>query len=166
MVRTVERVAVVVAALVGLTGCGGGGGSSDPMPTAEVEGGSSPETVVEAFLAAAQEAVRSRAAGEFTVADRSYDKMAAVFGTEQGSITRSFSVQEVRSRMIVLSACLRPLSYRVISSPDPGAWSSKQTTVSIDLMRDEGTTTLAFTAVLGRSDRWFIERIDLSDFSC
>ena len=112
------------------------------------------------------ESQRSKQAGEYTEADIAYDRMAAVFGTEDGSIRRSFSNEEVRNRMIVLAACFRPTSYRIITQPDPQAWTRKQTTVTVQLERREGPLTLPFRCVLGRDDRWFIEQIEMSQFRC
>jgi hypothetical protein len=154
-------------ALAGLAGCGGAPGAASQGAGAPVqEGGSSPEQAVEGFLTAAQEGARARAAGEFTEADRAYERMAALFGTEEGSINRSLSAQEVRSRMVFMSACLRPASFRIVSQPDPGAWTAKKTVVTADLTRDTGLSTLPFSVVLGRGDRWFIDRIDLTSFAC
>jgi len=145
-----------------MVGCGG--------PSATIEGptgGSSPEQAVEAFLTAAQEAVQARRAGESTEADRAYERMAAVFGTESGSISRAYPAGEVRSRMIVLSSCIRPDQFRVTSTPDPQAWTAGTTTITVELRRGTDTLTLPFHLVKGRSDRWFIERIDIaSSFSC
>jgi hypothetical protein len=164
-VGTVERVVVGAALVLGLAGCGGtGGGASSAV--AVPEGGSSPEQAVETFLDAVVAAQASRAAGEFTEADRAYNRMAAVFGTENGSIRRSYAAEEVRSRMLVLSACLRPNSYRIITQPDPEAWQTKRTTVTVDLVRGSETLTLPFRLVLGRDDRWFIDQIEVSQMSC
>ena len=164
-VRKADRVVVGIAAAVAAAWLAGCGAAARPSP-GTTEGATSPETAVETFLAAAQDAILSRQAGEFTAADRGYEKMTSVFGTENGSISRAFSAEDVRSRMIVLSACLRPRSYSVTSTPDPQAWENKRTTVSIVLTRDVGDSRLAFSLVLGRGDRWFIERIDLSEFAC
>ncbi len=157
---------VVGLVLAAVAGCGGGtvGGMGSPEVP---EGGSSPETAVENFLSATKEAYEARRAGEFPVADRAYARMAAVFGTEHGSIRRSYSAEEVRSRMIVLSTCLRPARYTIISRPDPNAWRNEETTVTVDLDRPGAeAASLPFSVVLGRGDRWFIERIDLTDFAC
>jgi hypothetical protein len=110
--------------------------------------------------------LEARLAGEFTVADRAYEKMAAVFGTENGSIRRSYDASEVRDRMIVLSSCLRPAQFTIISHPDPNAWQKKVTVVTVDIVRDAGTSTLPFSVLVGRGDRWYIERIDLGEFTC
>jgi hypothetical protein len=101
-------------------------------------------------------------------ADRAYERMAAVFGTEAGSIRRSHPAGEVRDRMIVLAGCLRPDQFRLVGSPDPQAWSNKRTTVTVELKRSGQTLNLPFKLVLGRGERWFIEQIDLaaSSFSC
>lgn len=153
---------VVVIALTGLVGCGGG--------TASIEGptgGSSPEQAVEVFLTAAREGLEARRAGEFTAADRAYEQMASVFGTEAGSISRAYSSAEVRNRMIVLSSCLRPDAFQVISPTDSEAWRSGRTTVTVELNRRSERLTLPFVTVLGRGDRWFIEQIDFTtSFSC
>lgn len=160
--RTAER--VVVAAVLGtLVACSGRSSPRMDLPA----GGSSPEQAVEAFLSAAQEGVTARRAGEATDADRAYARMAAVFGTQSGSINRAYPADEVRSRMIVLSTCLRPEGFRIISTPDPQAWSSGRTTVTAELRRGSEALSLPFQLVKGRDDRWFIEQIDLSSsFAC
>ena len=160
-VVTATRVVTTVA-LGALIGCAGRSAGIEG-PT----GGSSPEKAVEAFLVASQEAVRAQRAGEVTQADRAYERMAAVFGTESGSISRAYPADEVRSRMIVLSSCLRPDNFRVTSGPDPRALASGRTTVTVELQRGTDTMTIPFRLVRGRDDRWFIEQIDLaSTFSC
>ena len=164
--RTADRVVVgtALAAVLGwVVGCGGGATTGSPTGP---EGETSPETAAETFLFGAKEAYEARRAGQFTVADRAYEKMAGVFGTENGSISRSQPAEEVRNRMLVLAACLRPLEFTIISHPDPDAWQKKQTVVTVELLRDVGQTILPFTVVLGRGDRWFLERIDLSTFAC
>ncbi len=164
---TVERTAVAaVAVLFGLVGCGGSGGGRTAAGPEVPEGGSSPEQTVEAFLDAVIAAQASKAAGELTDADRAYERMAAVFGTDEGSIRRSFDADEVHNRMLVLAACLRPASYRIITQPNPDAWRAKQTTVTVDLVRGADTLTLPFRLVLGRGERWFIEQIEISQISC
>ncbi len=157
----VERV-VVGAVVLALFGCGGARNPALSVP----EGAASAEQAVETFLSAVQAAQRARAAGEFTEADRAYERMAAVFGTERGSIQRSFSAEEVRNRMLVLAACLRPTSYRIISAPDPQAFRAKRAQVTVELRRGAETATLPFRLVYGRGERWFIDQIDVSSFSC
>ena len=91
----------------------------------------------------------------------------SVFGTEAGSISRAYSSAEVRNRMIVLSSCLRPDAFQVISPTDSEAWRSGRTTVTVELNRRSERLTLPFVTVLGRGDRWFIEQIDFTtSFSC
>lgn len=156
-----RRVVILGVALAGLVACGGG--------TSEIEvpeGAASPDEAVEVFVRAAQEAQRFRAAGELTAADRSYERMAGVFGTRRGSIMRSYSSSHVRDRMIVLAACLRPDNFRKLSQLDPRASTAGETTVTVEIVRGEETSTLAFEVVRGREGRWFVTRIDLTDFKC
>ena len=68
--------------------------------------------------------------------------------------------------MIVLAACLRPGSYRKLSQLDPRASRTGTTTVTVEIQRGEETSTLPFEVVRGREDRWFVKRIDLTDFKC
>ncbi|UCC48406.1 MAG: hypothetical protein JSV41_13240 [Gemmatimonadota bacterium] len=159
--RKAHRTAVAVVTMLGLSGCAGGRARLE-IP----EGAASPEEAVEVFLSAAREAVQARRGGAFTDAERAYERMAAVFGTEQGSIQRAYSAQEVRDRMVVLAACLRPVSFRFITQPDPGVWRTRRTTVTIELTRATEMAALPFRVVLGRGERWFIEQIDLSSFAC
>lgn len=161
--RTGVLMRVIVAAAVGLGGCGGRGGST---PLGVTEGALSPEQAAETFLAAAQEAGRHRSAGAFTEADRAYERMAAVFGTESGSIHRSMSAEDVRSRMIVLSACLRPGTYRIIVQSDAISRQRGKAGVTVEVDRGSDTLVLPFSVVRGREDRWFIDRIDISNVTC
>lgn len=159
--RMVERGVIAAAVLLAAGGCGGGSARFE-VP----EGATSPEQAVEVFLSAAQEAQQARAAGEFARADRAYERMAAVFGTEKGSMRRSHPAGEVRDRMIVLSACLRPTTFRVIAQSDSQARGAGRTPVTVDLMRGSQGVNLPFSVVLGRGQRWYIEQIDFSSFSC
>ena len=68
--------------------------------------------------------------------------------------------------MIVLSACLRPLEFTLVSHSDPEAWQRKATVVTVELVRDVGRSILPFNLVLGRGDRWFVDRIELTEFAC
>jgi hypothetical protein len=162
-VRTIDRVAVTAAVMLVLSGCSGGGKSISPDIR---EGAASPEQAVEVFLSAATEAQRARTAGEYTVADRAYERMAGVFGTEEGSIHRSMSVEEVRSRMLVLAACIRPTTFRIITQPDPQAWRAKSTSVTVEVTRPQGAVNLPFRLVLGRGEQWYIVQIDVSNLTC
>jgi len=121
---------------------------------------------VEVFLSAATEAQRAKNGGEYTVADRAYERMAGVFGTEEGSIHRSMSAEEMRSRMLVLAACIRPTTFRIISQPDPRAWQAKSTVVTVEVTRPQGRINLPFRLVLGRGEQWYILQIDVSNLTC
>jgi hypothetical protein len=159
-------VAVLAAVLVGLSGCSGGSGSyySVEIPM----GAATPEEAVETFLSAAKVAQEAKAAGEFERVRVAYQRMAAVFGTDQGSISRSYPEQEVTDRMIVLAACLRPVNFRITSQPDFSARERGQTTVTADIARLPANITLPFRIVLAGDDRWYIEQIVLSlqTFEC
>ncbi len=157
--------AVLAAVLVGLVGCGGGGGTSSiDVPV----GAATPEEAVEAFLSAAKEAQEAKAAGEFERVRVAYQRMAAVFGTDQGSISRAYPEQEVTDRMIVLAACLRPVSFRITSQPDFSARERGESLVTAEIARTPTNVTLPFRVVLARDDRWYIEQIILSlqTFEC
>lgn len=151
--------------LLGLAACGGRSGQTN-IDT--VTGAASPEGSVESFLTAAREAQEAKAVGEFTQADRAYERMAAVFGTRSGSILGTYPAREVHDRMVILAACLRPTSYRIVSQPDPAAWENKETVVTAEVMRDVEPLTLPFRVVLGRGERWFVQQIqfNLSSFTC
>ena len=97
---------------------------------------------------------RARAAGEYTAADRAYERMASVFGTEEGSVLRTMSGEEVRSRMLVLAACIRPMRFRIITQPDAQAWRTKTTVVTVEVTRPQDTVNLPFRLVLGRGDQF------------
>jgi hypothetical protein len=158
-------VAVLAAVLVGLGGCGSGGGTSYiDVPV----GAATPEEAVETFLGAAKDAQEAKAAGEFERVRVAYQRMAAVFGTDQGSISRSYPEQEVTDRMIVLAACIRPVSFRIRSSPDFSARERGESLVTAEIARTPTNVTLPFRTVLARDDRWYIEQIILSlqTFEC
>lgn len=160
-----DRVAVLAAVLVGLGGCGGGGGTSYiNVPV----GAATPEEAVETFLNAAKEAQEAKAEGQFERVRVAYETMAAVFGTEQGSISRAYPEQEVRDRMIVLAACIRPVTFRIRSQPDFSARDRGETLVTAEIARTPTNVTLPFRVILARDDRWYIEQIILSlqTFEC
>lgn len=156
-----ERAVVTAGLLLALGGCGGGSSSLE-VP----EGAATPDQAVEVFMRSAQEANNFKTAGELASADQAYERMAGVFGTERGSIKRSFSKEEVHDRMVVLAACLRPTAFRKLSQLDPRAGRTGSTTVSVELTRGDESVTLAFSVIRGRAERWFVERIDLTNFSC
>ncbi len=157
-----ERAVVIAGLLLALGGCGGGGSSSLDVP----EGAATPDQAVEVFMRSALEANNFKASGELAAADLAYERMAGVFGTEKGSIKRSFPNQEVRDRMVVLTACFRPTAFRKLSQLDPRAGQTGTTTVTVQLVRGSELIRLAFTVVRGRAERWFVERIDLTNFTC
>lgn len=154
---------VMGALLIGLGACSGGGTTVEG-----ITGAGSPEASVEAFLSAAREAQQAKAAGEFTQADRAYERMASVFGTRNGSIRKAYPASEVHDRMVILAACLRPTTFRIVSQPDPQARANGQTIVTAELIRDSEALTLPFRTVLASGDRWFVEQIQLdqSSFTC
>ncbi|UCC82368.1 MAG: hypothetical protein JSW46_15480 [Gemmatimonadota bacterium] len=163
--RKADRVAVLAAVLVGLVGCGGGGSTSSlDVPV----GAATPEEAVEAFLSAAKQAQEAKAAGEFEQVRVAYQRMAAVFGTDQGSISRAYPEQEVTDRMIVLAACLRPVSFRITSQPDFSARERGESLVTAEIARTPTNVTLPFRVVLARDDHWYIEQIilTLQTFEC
>lgn len=162
----VDRV-VVGAVALSLIGCGGGRApASFDIP----EGGSSPEQAIEVLLTAAQQAVQARRAGRVSDADRAYEQMIAVFGTESGSFRRSRSAEYVRNWAISISTCLRPTSFRILTESTPQSRGTGRVTGSFELSRGPAgrleTSILPFRAVRGRGDRWFVDLIDLADFSC
>lgn len=158
------RKALVAMMGLALTGCGGGVSRSAAPEVPE--GAPTAQRAVEVFLKGAQDGKAARDSGELGAADQAYARMAAVFGTESGSIRRSYSAEEVRNRMIVLSACLRPVSFRISSQGDVGSQGRGESVVTVDLERDDGHHTLPFRLVRGREDRWFITRIELGSFAC
>ncbi|UCC73138.1 MAG: hypothetical protein JSV86_00815 [Gemmatimonadota bacterium] len=162
--RKADRVAVLAAVLVGLGGCGGGGTSSLDVPV----GAATPEEAVETFLNAAKEAQEAKDAGQFEQSRRAYARMAAVFGSEEGSISKAYPEQEVRDRMIVLAACFRPVNFRITSQPDLMARERGETVVTADIARAPENVTLPFTVVRARDDRWYIVQVHLSlqTFTC
>ena len=157
------RTAVAVIFGLAMTGCGGAAPSAGPEVP---EGAPTAEQAVEIFLKSAQEAKGARERGELGAADQAYARMAAVFGTDDGSIRRAYPAGEVRSRMIVLSACLRPISFRISSQGVMRSQTEGRTVVTVDLERDDGTHTLPFRLVRGRAGRWFIEQIEFGSFAC
>jgi hypothetical protein len=160
-------VAVLAAVLVGLGGCGGGAGGG-PSSIETPVGAATPEEAVESFLNAAKEAQEAKEAGEFERVRVAYQRMAAVFGTRAGSISKAYPEQEVTDRMIVLAACIRPVSFRITSQPDFSARDRGEMVVTAEIARLPENVTLPFRVVLAGDDRWYIEQIILSlqNFEC
>lgn len=142
-------------------GCGGGG----RLPGPEMEGGRSPEDAVERFLSAAADALRARRAGQLTLADQHYRRMAFYFGTEEGSILRYEAARMAEDRMIALAGILDSRAFRV--HPPTGeletapSQSVQRTTVTVEVSQRDGVKLVPFTVIRGRQGRWYIEQIDL-----
>lgn len=140
-------------------GCGGGG----RLPGPEMEGGRSPEDAVERFLSAAADALKARRAGQLTLADQHYRRMAFYFGTEEGSILRYEAARMAEDRMIALAGILDPRAFRVHPPAAEAAASGslQRTTVTVELTQVDGLKLVPFTVIRGRQGRWYIEQIDL-----
>jgi hypothetical protein len=137
------------------------GGSLPHRLDPSLEGANTPEQAVERFLAAAADANRARRAGQLTLAEQHYERMALVFGTEAGSIYRRESARAVRDRMIALAGLLDPQGFRVQPNADPRGMEAGRTTITVELARQGTARVVPFSVVRGRGGRWFVDRIDM-----
>lgn len=143
------------------TACGGRSMGPGPEP----EGATSPEQAVERFLTAATDAQKARRSGQMTLAEQQYDRMALVFGTEDGSILRQEDATVVRDRMIALAGLLDPRAFRVQPSVDARSREAGRTTITVEVNHRGTVRVVPFIVLRGRDNRWFIERIDMRSIS-
>jgi len=144
--RIVPSVLVMVA--LSWSACSSSNRSAEvAVPRQGPYGASTSEAAVRTFLDAA--------------AADDYPRMWAVFGTADGPAVERFGVAEIEARMIVLAQLLRNSSYdmRVANFATHGP-DRVRYEVRLEGTR-KGSVMVPVLTVPDRSDRWFVEQLDL-----
>jgi len=120
-----------------LAACGGG--------TAPVQPATSAAAAVRGFMQA--------------VADSNVDKMAALWGTANGSAAQTKQPPDYERRVAIMQAYLRNESFRVTSDvPETESRRSLQ----VELKRKTCTWSVPFVSVKTNSGSWLVNQVDLT----
>jgi hypothetical protein len=107
-----------------------------------------PQMTVERFLRAANQ--------------NDLDTMAALFGTRDGSITRSWNRREIDDRMFLLASLLRHSDYRIESEQIVPGRRDEATQFNVQLVVAQGPVSVPFTLVqTARGGQWLIELVGI-----
>jgi hypothetical protein len=89
------------------------------------------------------------------------DTMGALFGTRDGSITRTWSRKEVDERMFLLASLLRHSDYNIGSEQIVPGRREEATQYTVQLSLAHGPAQVPFTLVRTRGNEWLIEQIGI-----
>jgi hypothetical protein len=111
------------------------------------EPGLAPTMTIERFLRAANQ--------------NDLDTMAALFGTREGSVARSWSRKEIDDRMFLLASLLRHSDYTISAEQIVPGRRDVATQYTVSLVLQQGPVQVPFTMVRFGSDQWIIEQIGI-----
>jgi hypothetical protein len=106
-----------------------------------------PTMIIERFLRAANQ--------------NDLDAMGALFGTRDGSITRSWSRKEVDERMFLIASLLRHTDYTIGGEQIVPGRREEATLYTVQLQLAQGPAQVPFTLVRTRQNSWLIEQIGI-----
>jgi hypothetical protein len=118
--------------------------SSAPAPR---EPGLAPTMTIERFLRAANQ--------------NDLDTMAALFGTKEGSVARSWSRKEIDDRMFLLASLLRHSDYSISAEQIVPGRRDVATQYTVSLVLQQGPVQVPFTMVRFGDNQWIIEQIGI-----
>jgi hypothetical protein len=123
-----------------LAACGGGGGAKSTEPVTSATG------VVRSFMQA--------------VADSNLGKMASLWGTANGSASKTHQPPDWERRVAIMQAYLRNDSFRVTS--DVAQTDESRRDQQVEIKRQACTWTVPFTTVKARDGSWLVTQVDLA----
>jgi hypothetical protein len=88
------------------------------------------------------------------------DTMAALFGTTDGSVTRTWSKREVDDRMFLLASLLRHSDYSILGETIVPGRRDEATQLNVRLVVAQGPVQVPFTLVRSRN-QWLVEKVDI-----
>jgi Lhr-like helicase len=119
--------------------------------------GSAPRTGVSASVAPAMTIERFLAAAN----QNDIDTMAALFGTRDGSVTRTWSRKEVDERMLVFANLLRHTDYTIASEQLVAGRREEATQLNVRMVIRGDTLQVPFILVRTSDQNWLIEDIGI-----
>lgn len=150
---TGDRGTIALAAALALAAAACGGGSPGAGVSSPVGGygAATPENAVVQFLDAAQ--------------NENYEGMWTVFGTAEGPAIERFGVQEVESRMVVLSRLLKHRDYELRVANLAGLGPNRtRYEVRMEGTR-KGSVMVPFVTAHDDSGRWYVEQLEADRLS-
>ena len=119
--------------------------------------GSAPRTQVDASFAPAMTVERFLRATN----QNDLDTMAALFGTRDGSIARTWSQQEIDDRMVLFASVLRHTDYTIASEQLVAGRRDEATQLNVQMVIRSDTVMVPFTLVRTAQQNWLIEQIGI-----
>jgi hypothetical protein len=89
------------------------------------------------------------------------DTMAALFGTKEGSVARSWSRKEIDDRMFLLASLLRHSDYSISAEQIVPGRRDVATQYTVSLVLQQGPVQVPFTMVRFGDNQWIIEQIGI-----
>ncbi|HEX6307897.1 MAG TPA: hypothetical protein VFZ69_06905 [Longimicrobiales bacterium] len=89
------------------------------------------------------------------------DTMAALFGTREGPVTRSWSKKEVDERMLVIANVLRHSDYTIAGEQLVAGRRDEATQINVQMVISGNTLMVPFTLVRTDAQNWLIENIGI-----
>jgi len=123
-----------------LLACGGGGSAPSAEPATSAKG------AVRSFMQA--------------VADSNVERMASLWGTANGSASKTKQPPDWRRRVAIMQAYLRNQSFRITS--DEAEADVNRRMLQVEIKRDACTWLVPFVAVKARDEVWLVTQVDLA----
>jgi hypothetical protein len=133
---------LMMGAMVVLSAC-----ASAPAQQQTDATGLAPTMIIERFLRAANQ--------------NDLDAMAGLFGTRDGSVTRSWSKREVDDRMFLFASLLRHSDYTIGAQQIVPGRRDEAARYDVQLVLQQGPVQVPFTMVITRNNQWLIEEIGI-----
>jgi hypothetical protein len=89
------------------------------------------------------------------------DTMASLFGTRDGSVTRSWSQKEIDERMLIFASVLRHTDYTITGEEVVAGRRGEATQLNVRMVIQGETVQVPFTMVLTTAQNWLIENIGI-----
>lgn len=141
---------LLLGVLVFLPACGGSAARTSDASgsrSADAAPGLAPAMIIERFLRAANQ--------------NDLDTMASLFGTSDGSISRSWPRKEADERMFLLASLLRHTDYTIAAERIVPGRREEATQIDVRLVVATGPVQVPFTMVRTRDRQWLIEQVGI-----
>jgi len=94
------------------------------------------------------------------VADSNVERMASLWGTANGSASKTKQPPDWRRRVAIMQAYLRNQSFRITS--DEADADLNRRMLQVEIKRDACTWLVPFVAVKARDEVWLVTQVDLA----
>ena len=135
------RTAGLMIGLVLFSACAGS------APRTGMSSSVGPALTIERFLAATNQ--------------NDLDTMASLFGTRDGSVTRTWSQKEIDERMLIFASVLRHTDYTIAGEEVVAGRRDEATQLNVDMVIQGDTVQVPFLLVRTGGQDWLIENIGI-----